>query len=333
MLAELRVGASLLTELWVGATGLLRPQTHSTRHSTRRVAAVPHRAQVSFEEILDEHSATNVVEYERVLSSGPRGALVRFVYDVPDLLERAPDALPLIFARKPAAVAAAALGAKEGHAKTRAQHELSRASLEDADECGTSYKNVRGELPTILLTPQADADYSALELPLTLAMTRSLGDFYMHTFGVTWRPEVRQVPLAPLCAKLEHLTLIIASDGVWDSYEYEDVFSEILSPPTTAGQSLETAHNFLETQCRLRGDELFGRAADNMTGIVVYLNPQGTKTIERAPVTAPPKSKPAPDPKPTPPVPAKPSVSKAAPPPPPPPASVAIEEDDDDVAC
>ena len=47
-------------------------------------------------------------------------------------------------------------------------------------------------------------------------MTRSIGDFYMHTFGVTWRPEVRVIDLAALGQRLSQLTLILASDGVWD---------------------------------------------------------------------------------------------------------------------
>ena len=43
--------------------------------------------EVTFEELMEEHSATNVREYERVLNSGPRGKLMRFVYDVPDLID------------------------------------------------------------------------------------------------------------------------------------------------------------------------------------------------------------------------------------------------------
>ena len=55
---------------------------------------------------------------------------------------------------------------------------------------GTPAKNARGDLPAILLTPPAeDAE------PQSLAMTRSLGDFYLQKFGVTCVPEVISVDL------------------------------------------------------------------------------------------------------------------------------------------
>ena len=120
-------------------------------------------------------------------------------------------------------------------------------------------KNVRGDLPALLVTPDRDADFPHVELPLTLAMTRSIGDFYMHTFGVTCKPEVKTIDLAALIAsggasgsggkvrkrgaKLEHLTLILASDGIWDVFENADVFRAIVSPPQANGQSMRAARS------------------------------------------------------------------------------------------
>ena len=54
----------------------------------------------------------------------------------------------------------------------------------------TPAKNVRGDLPTVILTP--DDDETEMH---SLAMTRSIGDYFMQTFGVTWRPEVISVDL------------------------------------------------------------------------------------------------------------------------------------------
>jgi serine/threonine protein phosphatase PrpC len=133
-------------------------------------------------------------------------------------------------------------------------------------------------------------------------MTRSLGDFYMHTLGVTPRPEVISIDLAafavaggtrrvqqptgsraaPRRATLRHLTLILASDGIWDLYENEDVFRQIVQPPIARSQSTSAARAFLEHTCRERGADLFGSGADNMTAIVVYLNPAGTATAADA---------------------------------------------------
>ena len=44
--------------------------------------------EVTFEELMEEHAATNVKEYERMLGE-PRGKLVQFVYDVHDLIDEA----------------------------------------------------------------------------------------------------------------------------------------------------------------------------------------------------------------------------------------------------
>lgn len=147
-----------------------------------------------------------------------------------------------------------------------------------AEVHGVPAKNARGDLPAILLTPDEDPTYGDME-PQSLAMTRSLGDFYMHTFGVTWRPEVISIDLEEVGDKLEHLTLILASDGVWDLWEYEDVFQSIIHPPVDATQGTDVAMSFF-TRCVSRGAEMFEDTADNMTGMVVYLNPKGTKMLE-----------------------------------------------------
>jgi serine/threonine protein phosphatase PrpC len=72
-----------------------------------------------------------------------------------------------------------------------------------------------------------------------------------------------------------------ASDGIWDLWEYEEVFEGIASAPTPAGQGTETAMAFF-TKSVSRGAEMFDDAADNMTGMVVYLNPRGIKVLDGA---------------------------------------------------
>ena len=79
-----------------------------------------------------------------------------------------------------------------------------------AEVHGVPAKNARGELPAILLTPDEDPTYGEME-PQSLAMTRSIGDFYMQTFGVTWRPEVISIDLEEVGDKLENLTLILGT--------------------------------------------------------------------------------------------------------------------------
>ena len=69
------------------------------------------------------------------------------------------------------------------------------------------------------------------------------------------------------------------SQGVWDLWEYEDVFQSIIHPPVDAMQGTDVAMSFF-TRCVQRGAEMFEDTADNMTGMVVYLNPKGTKMLE-----------------------------------------------------
>jgi serine/threonine protein phosphatase PrpC len=214
--------------------------------------------EVAFEELMEEHSATNVKEYVRVKESGPRGQALNFVYDVHDLIEKGKLDQCAIFK------------------KSNGQFEMDVRSKRLAEVHGTPAKNARGDLPAILLTPENDEPpFESME-PQSLAMTRSLGDFYMHTFGVTWKPEVISVDLAEQCGELDHLTLILCSDGIWDLWEYEQVFQAIVSAPKNGQQSFETARKFFEASI-VKGTEMFEDTADNMTGIVVYLHPKGIK--------------------------------------------------------
>ena len=116
----------------------------------------------------------------------PRGKPVQFVYDVHDLIDQ--GKAPPLFKKSPGG-----------------GYELDVKSRRIAEIHGTAPKNQRGELPAILLTPDNDDKYGEME-PQSLAMTRSIGDFYLQTFGVTWKPDVQQIELADVASKLEHVT-------------------------------------------------------------------------------------------------------------------------------
>jgi serine/threonine protein phosphatase PrpC len=51
-----------------------------------------------------------------------------------------------------------------------------------------------------------------------IAMTRALGDFYAHQFGLSWVPSigVQKVKAG------ERPIVLLASDGIWDCWKYED---------------------------------------------------------------------------------------------------------------
>ena len=53
--------------------------------------------------------------------------------------------------------------------------------------------------------------------------------------------QVISVDLAEVGADLDHLTLVLCSDGVWDLWEYEEVFQGIVQAPEGGKQRTDTA--------------------------------------------------------------------------------------------
>ncbi|KAK1934679.1 hypothetical protein P3T76_011288 [Phytophthora citrophthora] len=121
---------------------------------------------------------------------------------------------------------------------------------------GDYYKNVRDEWATVVATP-----FDSL-FPDALAFTRSLGDFHMHSYGVSCEPTVTELSLESVVIRdLGHSShtainqednystsavyddedcmsyasnnsedssernfmLVVASDGVWDNWKYRDL--------------------------------------------------------------------------------------------------------------
>ena len=139
---------------------------------------------------------------------------------------------------------------------------------------GTYCKNVRYELATLLTTP------SSARFSESLAFTRSVGDFYLQTYGVTYCPEIYSIDLETLFDDLDKndkeklLCLVVASDGVWDNWKYEDVTDFVLSDVVleSSNKKDKTAAELLIKQNDVFAKANFGNSSDNATAIVVYLN-------------------------------------------------------------
>ncbi|GMG17660.1 unnamed protein product [Phytophthora fragariaefolia] len=124
---------------------------------------------------------------------------------------------------------------------------------------GDYYKNVRNEWATVVATP-----FTSM-FPDALAFTRSLGDFHMHSYGVSCNPTVTELSLERVMTRHLGLTshlqdnqsgnqrsnasdndedstslaspasssgprehtfvLLVASDGVWDNWTFRDLHS------------------------------------------------------------------------------------------------------------
>jgi hypothetical protein len=135
---------------------------------------------------------------------------------------------------------------------------------------GKYHKNVRREWATRVSTPSTD------RFPFDgLAFTRSLGDLHLQTFGVTYVPDVHSP--VDLRGSDDVVCLVVATDGVWDNWTYEDVTKFVLDPScinaldkTDVGAS-RIAKAFM-TRNRIYAKHNFGELhADNATVVLVYL--------------------------------------------------------------
>lgn len=130
-----------------------------------------------------------------------------------------------------------------------------------------------------------------------LAFTRSLGDLHLHTYGVTHLPEIHRVDLLPIFQALhqasssitspaatvaDHIAssticVVIATDGVWDNWVYDDVAKFMLDQSClTATSTGPDGAQKVMSSFMIRNAQFskknFGHQADNATGIVLYLS-------------------------------------------------------------
>ncbi|KAG7400396.1 hypothetical protein PHYBOEH_005984 [Phytophthora boehmeriae] len=168
---------------------------------------------------------------------------------------------------------------------------------------GDYFKNVRDEWATLVSTP-----FTAL-FPDALAFTRSLGDFHMHTYGVSCSPTVTELSLERIVFRdddnqvydamdgnndaggdeqLEEATtfmLLVASDGVWDNWTYRDLWSflcqshnrqSLQKDSTLSGAQesvpIDAMASSLLTENSQRARNSFGDQADNMTAVLIQFN-------------------------------------------------------------
>jgi hypothetical protein len=157
---------------------------------------------------------------------------------------------------------------------------------------GSYYKNIRQEWASLCCTPK-NAKYHE-----SLAFTRSLGDFYLHTFGLTHEPDVVTLDLValtrshhrPLHSKTTKDTdddveaddqvdvhdlnqqhewvVLMGSDGIWDCWRYGDAGDVILEMDRAHNRNASAmAHAFMQRN-KTESRNIFGAGCDNMTVIV-----------------------------------------------------------------
>jgi serine/threonine protein phosphatase PrpC len=204
-------------------------------------------------------------------------------------------------------------------------HDPATSDVRKITSGGKYYKNVRHEYASMVMTPTS----ARFRFSDSLAFTRSLGDFHLHAYGLTFEPDIMEVDLATafhrhLGQKYIHenddstsspsvsseTVLVLASDGVWDVWQYHDVACFFLAEKhitatantmtaTTAvaaaieeepeehnaqdddhddnhasrsgHKAAERVRQFMDANLR-KAHELFGEQADNMTLIACFVN-------------------------------------------------------------
>ena len=152
---------------------------------------------------------------------------------------------------------------------------------------GGYYKNVRNEYAIIARTPLS-------EPLLGLAMTRSLGDFKLNYYGISHLPEVHCIKLRDIMASqkmhyslitdtenktkiLNPLCIVLATDGVWDNWKFEDVKDCVMNDiclkdlTESSNGAQHATESFMEIN-NSYGEKNFGKNADNATCILIYIS-------------------------------------------------------------
>jgi len=122
-----------------------------------------------------------------------------------------------------------------------------------------SMKNVHGE---------AAAYLEGRGTPVRLAVTRAFGDWALVPHGMITTPSITTV--SPPSAGTTR-AVVIASDGLWDIMNYEDISAIVRDPKFMDPKDATAAATALMAIAIPAGRALFGPHQDNTTIVVVYL--------------------------------------------------------------
>lgn len=154
---------------------------------------------------------------------------------------------------------------------------ISETGVPTVSNNGKYYKNVRNEWGSLVTTP-SDARFSE-----SLAFTRSLGDLYLHTYGVSNLPEIQSIDLTTVFERQSSeedantICVVLATDGVWDNWNYNAVTQFVMDPsclkaivnkPSDGAQLVATS---LIRRNNIFAKRNFGNQSDNATCIVMYI--------------------------------------------------------------
>ena len=154
------------------------------------------------------------------------------------------------------------------------------------------YKNVNKEPAALVTTPRGCnfgldiveqgvnmSLYShVLEHVSALAMSRSLGDFTLQPYGLTYKPVINMFDAEPIFQKMREngiiamIQIILATDGLWDNMKESDIESDVstfINDPENIYSDVQTLTTALGNENNRRGCANFGNARDNTTICII----------------------------------------------------------------
>lgn len=124
--------------------------------------------------------------------------------------------------------------------------------------------NVRYDPAVYAVSPKGvDEDVTCI------AMTRALGDFYAHQFGLSWEPDVYIRKLDP---KKSYL-VVAGSDGIWDCWKHEDFSDFATSTVNTYPKDLLRATKHVVHATVERAKALFGKRSFDDASLALNVIP------------------------------------------------------------
>ena len=127
---------------------------------------------------------------------------------------------------------------------------------------GLSTGNVRYTPSVYAMSPRESSDESAV------AMTRCIGDFQGHPFGLSWVPSQEQKVLDQDDGA--SYALFVGSDGIWDCYKYEDFARKCVSYLNESDSIVECVDR-LVTETVVFSKVTFGKNYDDITLVGVII--------------------------------------------------------------
>src|SRR5690348_6331768 len=104
-------------------------------------------------------------------------------------------------------------------------------------------------------------------------MTRALGDFYAHQFGLTHIPSIVVKKLGPT----NDCNVVVASDGIWDCWKFED-FTQYVTDQFNKGKTLQDVGNTVLNESIQRAITNFGSKHYDDASLVLWQLRPGTNS-------------------------------------------------------